>query len=52
MFVFLVCVCAVAVLFLPTVESQGSSLPDYLHVSLQSKLVAAFVLGKSTLWVH
>ena len=47
-FVFLVCVCAVAVLFLPAVESKGgSSLPDYLHVSLQSKLVAAFVLGKS-----
>lgn len=47
-FVFLVCVCAVAVLFLPAVEGKGgSSLPDYLHVSLQAKLVAAFVLGKS-----
>lgn len=51
-FVFLVCVCAVVVLFLPTVESQGSSLPDYLHVSLQSKLVAAFVLGKSSPWLY
>ena len=49
-FVFLVCVCALVALFLPTVDTH-SSLPDYLHVSLQSKLVAAFVLGKSSLWV-
>ena len=49
-FVFLVCVCALVALFLPTVGSH-SSLPDYLHVSLQSKLVAAFVLGKCSPWV-
>jgi len=31
---------------LPQVGEAGSRLPDYLHLSVNQKLIAAYVLGK------
>lgn len=41
-FVGLICF---GLLFLPLVGSAGSRLPDYLHITLEIKLFASFVLG-------
>lgn len=40
----LVCMAA---LMLPTLGEQESTVPVYLHLSVNKKLVAAYVLGKS-----
>lgn len=39
----LVCMAA---LMLPTIGEQESTVPVYLHLSVNKKLVAAYVLGK------
>lgn len=46
MCVGMVCLC---LMFLPLVGSAGSRLPDYLHITLEIKLFASFVLGMVTM---
>ncbi|KAI8514347.1 Motile sperm domain-containing protein 1 [Branchiostoma belcheri] len=42
--------CCILVLTLPThLLDKGSSLPDYLHLTLNQKLVAAYILGLVTM---
>ena len=41
--------CLIA-LMLPTVGEKNTSLPPYLHLSVNQKLIAAYVLGK--LWYY
>ena len=43
--VLLALMCIVA-LMLPTQGEKGSRLPDYLHLTVNQKLIAAYVLGK------
>ena len=48
-FVGLICF---GLLFLPLVGSAGSRLPDYLHITLEIKLFASFVLGIWNLQIY
>ncbi|XP_036404773.1 motile sperm domain-containing protein 1-like [Megalops cyprinoides] len=48
-FTVLVGVLCVAALMLPTLGEQGTSVPVYLHLSVNKKLAAAYVLGLLTM---